>query len=163
MVGATLLRHCAMVLRQNQLPSNYVHLVINVGDCGPDQTGARSYLRTLLSRPGYEGVLFFGNACLLHQYHLIAQGSLMLLDRALKKTTQPFRYFAALATLGHCWRGNLAKLRQSAIAQGITDKQILFRLPPMAIAGRWGSIDSTIAFTSNFVFTFVLVRLGQTG
>ena len=120
-------------------------MFINVSDCGPDQTGTRNYLRTLFSKPGFEKIMFFGNACLKHQYHLIVQGTLLLLDRSLKHLSQPFRYFAALATLGHSWRGNLAKLRSAALDIGVRNDNINFRIPPLAVAGRWGSIDSPIA------------------
>ena len=120
-------------------------MFINVSDCGPDQTGTRNYLRTLFSKPGFEKIMFFGNACLKHQYHLIVQGTLLLLDRSLKHLSQPFRYFAALATLGHSWRGNLAKLRSAALDIGVRNDNINFCIPPLAVAGRWGSIDSPIA------------------
>lgn len=116
-----------------------------------------------MTEPGYERTMFWGNACLLHQYHLIVQGFLLLLDRSLKHLSKPFRYFAALATLSHSWRANLAKLRSAAVSMGIKNKHIRFCLPPLAVAGRWGSIDSARVVRRLATFCFckyhIVVRL----
>ena len=129
-------------LRQNCLPQHYVHIWVNVGDCGPDQRGTRSFLSTVLSGAGYERQLCFMNSCAKHQYHLGTKSSLYLLDQCLKKLKEPFKYFTTLATLTHCWRGHLSKLRKTAKLHGVQNAKVLFKLPPLAIAGRWASIDS---------------------
>jgi hypothetical protein len=92
----------------------------------------------------------FSCPCFKHQYHLIAQGQLSLLDRILKvlgkkdPESKPIKYFSGLATLGHSWRSHLSKIRKVAQEIRLMNKHILFRIPPLAIAGRWGSIDSLL-------------------
>ena len=140
--------------RNDELPWNYCHAYINTGDCGTDQAAFRGYLRTELNKPGYDRITVFCCPCMKHQYHLIAQGQLALLDRILKvissrhtPSSKPIKYFSGLATLGHSWRSHLSKIRKTAVNIGMLNKLILFRIPPLAIAGRWGSIDSHMTNT----------------
>ena len=120
--------------------SGYVHIWVNVGDCGPDQAGTRSWVRTLLTHPGFENQLAFMNSCGKHQYLLIAKSSLELLDSRLKHLPLPMKHYSSLATLTHTWRGHLAKIRKTAWSLSVSNEKILFRLPPLAIAGRWASV-----------------------
>lgn len=136
-----------ILLRNQELPGDYVHIYINVGDCGADQTAFRSYLRTELTKPAYDRISTFNCQCFKHQYHLIAQGSLVLVDRIFKVMSlpdKPIKYFSGLATMGHSWRSHLSKIRAAALGMKLTNKLIQFRVPPLAIAGRWGSIDSLL-------------------
>ena len=133
-----------------------MHAYINVGDCGSDQSAFRSHLRTELDKPDYgDRIILVCCPCLKHQYHLIAQGQLRLVDRVLKiiwnnnpqaqASNKAIKYFSGLATMGHTWRSHLSKIRKAGETLGMLNKNVLFRIPPLAIAGRWGSIDSQLA------------------
>ncbi|CAJ1440642.1 unnamed protein product [Effrenium voratum] len=132
---------------RGDLPKEYLHIFCNTSDSGPDQSGTRSFLRTLFAQPGFEDSLFVGIACLKHQYHLVARGQLQLIDQILKKAGKKYKYFSSLATLGHSWRGHLAKLRKSwSTHSNPHNEYILFKVPPLAVAGRWASVDSAELF-----------------
>ena len=139
-----------MSCRNNELPKDYIHIWINTGDSGPDQIGSRGALHTMFgAREDYGFMLLFTLQCLKHQYHLIARGQLALLDEMLRTIGRTWKYFSSLATLGHTWRGNLKKLRSTWALmhegdQHFNNKLILFRLPPLAVAGRWASVDSVV-------------------
>ena len=141
-------------LRNKELPDGYLHILVNVGDAGPDQVGFRSSLHTLFTRDDYKFVLFFSLACLKHQFHLAARGQLSLMDTCLRLLGKRFKYFTSVATMSHSWRGHLKKVRsqweQLHSHDGkLGNKEILFRVPPVAIAGRWASIDSAPAENMN--------------
>ncbi|CAK9026277.1 Putative RNA 2'-phosphotransferase [Durusdinium trenchii] len=100
--------------------------------------------------------LFFAPLCLKHQFHLISQGQLKLIDDIVGgKLDFPARcqwkYYTSVATLSHTWRGHLSKLRDKWIQQHAKDPEFAgmrasFKLPPLAISGRWASIDSAEQF-----------------
>ena len=138
--------------RSGELPQDYMHVWLNVGDAGPDQAGFRSSLHTeFATRSDYDFMLLFSVACLKHQYHLAARGQLALADWCLKAMGKDFKYFSSIATLSHTWRGHLKKLRSTWArlhdddASVYANKWILLRTPPVAIAGRWASMDSCVA------------------
>ena len=139
------------LLRQEELPSSYVHIFVNTGDSGPDQVSVRNYLRSLFTNGvQYEFIVFFGLACQKHQYHLISQNHLKLCDTLFsKKLLRPWKYFSSVATLSHVWRAHLPKLRKTWYSQhgekrGYTKMKPSYKTPPLALAGRWASIDSAL-------------------
>lgn len=139
------------MLRNGELPSGYVHVFLNTGDDGPDQRGLRNSLHTMFaSNPNLSFVLFFSILCLKHQYHLTVQSQLRLCDTMIRKLARSWKYFTSVATLSHTWRGHLAKIRakwwqQHQGESGIGKMKATFGTPPLAIAGRWASIDGTLA------------------
>lgn len=136
-------------LRSRQLPQGYVHIFLSTGDDGPDQRGTRNSLHTLFATAYKDLPLFlFTGLCLKHQFHLAVQSQLRLCDVWLKKTSKKYKYFSSVATLCHTWRGHLAKLRavwheqrQADIGLGLGKQKAGFQTPPLAIGGRWASID----------------------
>ena len=109
----------------------------------------RGSLRTLFAkRTDYGNMLFVSCGCLKHQYHLVVGGQLKLVDHILRTFDTKVRYFSCLATMSHTWRAHLSKMRTkwSEMHHGTRTEQnrnILFKTPPVAIAGRWASIDSS--------------------
>ena len=131
-----------------------MHIFLKTADTGSDQAATRSSLRTLFAkRPDYGHMLFLSIGCMKHQYHLIVGSQLMLTDHILQVANTKTKYFTCLATISHTWRAYLARIRTtwSTLHSGTPterNKYILFRTPPLAIAGRWASIDGI--FTNCF-------------
>lgn len=136
-------------LRRLELPGPYIHLFLNTGDSGPDQVSVRNHLKSLFAtEQRYEFIVFFGLPCQKHQYHLISQTHLKLCDVVFStKLGRKWKYFSSTATLSHVWRCHLPKLRkvwesQHGSEPGFMKMIATTRTPPLAIAGRWASIDS---------------------
>ena len=133
--------------RNDDLPQSYVHIFMCTGDNGSDQLGLRNSLRTLFaSEDRFSFILFFSMHCLKHASHLSAQSNLHLCDKLLKRIGRSFKYFSSVATLSHRWRGHLSKMRTTWWKQHKDDHNVgsyraTFRTPPLAIAGRWASVD----------------------
>ena len=141
---------CGCLPRNKELPAGYLHVMANVSDAGPDQVGFRRSLHTLFAREEYDFLLFFSNNCMKHQFHLAARGQLSLMDVCLRRVGKSFKFFTSVATMSHTWRGHLKKVRRAWEEMHshdgfLANEQILFRVPPVAIAGRWASIDSAWA------------------
>ena len=113
-------------LRNGELPANYRHIFICVGDNGPDQIGTRNSLRTLVASDRYEWALCFTLHCLKHSYHLAAQANLRMCDNILRRIGRTFKYYTSVATLSHTWRGHLAKMRSVWFKQHEHDQDLLF-------------------------------------
>ena len=138
------------LLRKGHLPADYVHIFMSTGGNGPDQVGTRNSLRSLLATSEYTWALFFSVHCLKHAYHLAVQSSLRLCDTLLAKLNRSYKYYTSVATLSHTWRGHLTKIRsvwwsQHGHEPGVGRLRATFRAPPLAIAGRWASIDGTLS------------------
>lgn len=129
---------------------HYFHSFLNVGDTGPEQAAMRGSLRTLFAkRSDFEHMMFVSLGCQKHQYHLIAGGQLKLCDAILRTAGIKIKYFSSVATLSHTWRAYVVKMRSkwSALHGGSRkeqNKHILFKIPPLAISGRWASIDGNL-------------------
>lgn len=153
-----------MFPRSGDLHDSYKHVFVNVGDTGPDQAAMRGSLRTLFAkRTDYGNMLFVSCGCLKHQYHLVVGGQLKLVDHILRTFDTKVRYFSCLATMSHTWRAHLSKMRTkwSEMHHGTRTEQnrnILFKTPPVAIAGRWASIDSS---SDDGVIFFVVFRTNK--
>ena len=139
-------------LRKAELLAGYTHIYMCTGDNGPDQVGTRNSLRSLFSNDDQFGwVLFFGLHCMKHAYHLACQSSLRTCDHIIEYgLRKSFRYYTSIATLSHTWRAHLSKIRAEWWAQHEHDPNVLkyratFRAPPLALAGRWASIDGTLS------------------
>ena len=150
--------------RSGDLHDSYKHVFVNVGDTGLDQAAMRGSLRTLFAkRTDYGNMLFVSCGCLKHQYHLVVGGQLKLVDHILRTFDTKVRYFSCLATMSHTWRAHLSKMRTkwSEMHHGTRTEQnrnILFKTPPVAIAGRWASIDSS---SDDGVIFFVVFRTNK--
>ena len=145
------------VARTGELPQDYLHIYVNVGDSGPDQVGLRGSLHTMLAREGFSNIFLFTVPCMKHQFHLAARGQLSLIDSVLRQMQKMYRYFTSVATTSHTWRLHLKKVRAAWVqlhGKGrdpkYTNERILFRVPPVAIAGRWASIDSRTVRQESF-------------
>lgn len=111
----------------------------------------RGSLKTMFAkRSNFEGgMMFLSLGCLKHQYHLITGSQLRLTDQILRMVGKQLKYFSSLATMSHTWRAHLSKMRGTwTRLHGGTrteqNKNIAFRTPPLAIAGRWASIDGIL-------------------
>lgn len=135
------------LLRCGDINNHYLHIFLNVGDTGADQAASRGSLRTMFAkRADFSNVMFLGLGCLKHQYHLITSGQLKLTDHILRVAGKKVKYFSSLATMSHTWRAYLSRMRNtwSKLHGGTRteqNKNIVFKTPPLAIAGRWASID----------------------
>ena len=91
-------------------------------------------------------MLYFDTSCFTHQYHLVVQSGLALIDDALRKIPRPTqKYFAALATVSSIWRDHASAIAKIWRERATASTGAL-RVPPRCIAGRWGSIDATESF-----------------
>ena len=103
----------------------------------------RSSLRTLLDKPRYRNQWMIEQPCLKHQLHLIVKESVRLINKLLAAHGRSWGYFGAVAKICHTWRAHGVKI--SKTWQVLTPKPWEYkgasRVPPLAVAGRWGSID----------------------
>jgi hypothetical protein len=123
---------CSGHPRSEQVPSDYWHIYMNTGDCGPDQQGSRGSLRTKAALlPSMSKVLMWTMNCM------------KLTDKFLRRlasgTQKATKYYSGLATLSHTWRGSAAKLRRTWQNNHPTET-IALSFPPLAIAGRWATV-----------------------
>ena len=136
------------ITRSDELPPGYIHIFLNAGDDGPDQRGTRTSIHTsFATRQDLSSQLYFSVLCLKHQFHLAVKAQLKMCDWFCKKWHVEWKYFSSVATLGHVWRAHLARIRKTWWKQhsddtGIGQNPATFKTPPLAIAGRWASIDS---------------------
>ena len=124
---------------------------MNTGDNGPDQICTRNSIRSLLATQDFQCALFFGIHCLKHVYHLAVQSNLRLCDVLLARLKRSYKYYTSVASLSHTWRGHLSKIRamwwrQHGEKPGVGKLRATFRAPPLAIAGRWASIDGDLSY-----------------
>lgn len=130
-------------LRKGELPKSYIHIFLTTTDNGSDQLACRSHLNLeFSSNPGLDSQIFLGLSCMKHQYHLIAKSHLQLCDVYARKLRRAWKYFSALATLCHVWRGHLSKIHAIWYQQHQHDADFLKqvatnKMPPLAVAGRW--------------------------
>ena len=156
--------------RNGELPGPYIHIWMNTSDDGPDQRGLRNGLHSLMaSQQDMSFQLFFAPLCLKHQFQLVTQSQLKLVDDMIPKLGECDwkKYYSSLATLSHSWRAHLAKVRKVWMKQhtgepGMTKMRATFNLPPLAVGGRWGSVDSSsihdLMIHNLFVCVFVCGR-----
>ena len=132
-------------LRNGKLPPSYIHIWTNCGDCGPDEIGMRNVLHSEMAHPKYDCQWFFSLACLKHQLHLLVKDSMKLANRLLRSSNRSYKYFSAIAQLTHTWRANGVKFCRawSVVTQNPWEYKAASTVPPLAVAGRWGSVDST--------------------
>lgn len=143
--------------RNNVLPPGYIHVWAVTTDCGPDQSATRKSLRTLFASgsPRFDRQLIFELPCLKHQFHLICADSLRFTDKLLKQYEgygSTKKYFAGLAHIVHCWRAHAKKVSAAwslLYPQDHATDKAARTLPPIAIAGRWGSVTCTLASCTN--------------
>lgn len=140
--------------RTGAIPSNYIHVWALCTDNGPDQASFRNSLKTeLASQPGYKNQLMFDCPCLKHQLHLLTADMLRIISKFLSSCGKEFSYFGSLAKICHTWRAHGPKL--SKVWRHIVPNAYSFTaccaVPPLAVAGRWGSIDCNFGSTFNFI------------
>jgi hypothetical protein len=133
--------------RSLQLDPLLIYILAWTGDCGPDQRCGRAVLHTiLLSLPMmYDDILLWDCFCFMHQFHLICAGALALVDKllaALAGKGAGWKYFSSVAKVIHSWR-NHAKEMMTEWRQHHPEKRQALVLPPVAIASRWGSVNSS--------------------
>lgn len=133
--------------RNGTLPQTHVHIWSICSDNGADQAAFRAQLKTLLRGPGYERQLLFEAPCLKHQLHLLTLDTLKMASQFLGQCGHSGGYFSSLAKVCHTWRAHgtkLAKVWQAAVP-GAYNFKASCCVPPLAIGGRWGSIDGFLA------------------
>ena len=130
--------------RSGQLPRCYVHIWALCTDNGADQAAYRNGLKTELAKPEYSNQLVFDVPCLKHQLHLLTADMLRIISKFLTSCGKTFGYFGSVAKICHTWRAHGPKL--SKIWRLIVPQALRYAasctVPPVAVAGRWGSIDS---------------------
>ena len=134
-------------LRNGSVPRCYIHIWSLCGDCGTDQTGFRSSLRTTLDSVKFQNQWVFEQPCLKHQLHLISRDMMRMIDKVLFAHGRSYGYFGSVAKIVHTWRAHGVKLSKvwEAIVPDAWEHKASCNVPPLAVAGRWGSIDGTTA------------------
>ena len=130
------------------MPPFYLHVWVNVGDSGPDQHSFRTSLHTHLAiSQHHEFQLLFSLPCLKHQLHLIVKDSLQLTNQLLAGCARKYSYFGAVAKLAHTWRSHGEKIARAwaVLFSKPWEYRAASAVPPLAVAGRWGSIDGVVA------------------
>lgn len=136
-------------MRNGTLPPHYVHVWMICSDNGTDQAAFRSQLKTLLAsdEESYGRQLIFDTPCLKHQLHLLTHDMLKLASSLMAKSGYTGGYFASLAKICHSWRAHGCKIAKvwATIVPNAYSFKASCNVPPLAIAGRWGSIDSYLS------------------
>ena len=151
--------------RSGGLPREYIHILMLTSDNGPDQVGTRNSLHAHFAAHDdqFAWMLFFPVHCLKHSYHLAAQSSLRLCDELLLRMGKKFKYFTSIATMSHTWRSHLVKVqsvwwRQHQESMSENKKKALFSMPPLAISGRWASVDGCLSLVcSHFYYLLCMM------
>ena len=136
--------HLTILLRRSgALPSNYVHAWTLCSDNGTDQLAFRNQLKTLMVEDKYSNQLVWDTPCLKHQLHLLTHDSIKLATQLHSSCGMKCGYFAALSKVCHTWRAHGAKVAKvwQTIVPGGFKYRASCSVPPLAIAGRWGSVD----------------------
>ena len=137
--------------RNGALPQNYTHVWALCSDNGGDQAAFRKQLKTELatgrSDGPYKNQLIFDVPCMKHQMHLLTQDMLKVASKFLASCGKTFGYFGSLAKICHCWRAHGQKLSKvwATIVPQAYSYAASRSVPPLAVAGRWGTIDSSSA------------------
>lgn len=150
--------------RNGSLPAQYVHVWALCTDNGADQAAYRAQLKTLLAGPDYSNQLIWDVACLKHQLHLLTMDMLRLASQFLSKCGHKCGYFSSLAKICHAWRAHapkLAKVWQTIVPNAYSYKASSC-VPPLAISGRWGSIDGGLDICSYFGDFFMFCHMFMT-
>jgi hypothetical protein len=117
--------------------------MVHCTDGGAEQRCGRNCIASALYHIPF--VLYFHADCILHQFHLVVKGGLLLVDRWLLMLGNAIKLFSALAKTVNVWRANarsIAFLWTEMVKDPIQAAKA-FKLPPQCVAGRWGSLDST--------------------
>ena len=115
-------------------------------DAGPDEIRAQKIVMAECESDDH--VFAWCIVCFTHQANLIVREQLSIVD---KHMTSRFKYFATIAKIVTCWRSE---------ARGFYNKWVEFfgpqvsiavakKLPPVAIAGRWGSVSQSERYLLN--------------
>ena len=153
-------------LRSGLLPSNYIHVWALCTDNGPDQAAFRNGLKTeLASKPEYKNQIVFDCPCLKHQLHLLTADMLRIVSKFLFSCGKKFGYFSSLAKICHTWRAHGPKLSKvwKLIVPNPYQYAASCHVPPVAVAGRWGSIDCCFGSTCTSPLFHVLLVVADTG
>lgn len=129
--------------RTGVLPPCHIHVWCLAGDCGPDQASFRASIRTTLAAPAFWNQWVFEIPCLKHQLHLMCKDSLRLMNQMLEEKGRSYNYFGSVAKVCHTWRAHGKKVSQmwNAVVPRSFEFKASCTVPPLAVAGRWGSID----------------------
>ena len=141
------MRLCVANPRKGSLPRCYIHVWSICGDCGTDQTGFRSSLRTVLNNDRFSNQLVFEQPCLKHQLHLMCKDMTQLMDKLLASHVRSYGYFGSVAKICHTWRAHGVKISKvwQHIVPHCWEHKASASVPPLAVAGRWGSIDGCMS------------------
>lgn len=122
-------------------PANQcLHIFTAVTDAGSDEAKARRLLHTrMMQKPN---AVFFDGNCMAHQYQLMVLSVTHFMDFLLRCLGCKYFYWSSLAKLMNVWRSKAAQIYTVWKDMfGPTDaEKFASKVPPRAIAGRWGSI-----------------------
>ena len=85
-----------------------------------------------------------------HQLHLLVKDSMKFSNMFMSPsatTKKKIPYFSAVAQIVHCWRAHSKKLNKlfNLLIPDAWQHKASVSIPPVAIAGRWCSIDCFLA------------------
>ena len=73
----------------------------------------------------------------------MCKDSLRLMNQMLEEKGRSYNYFGSVAKVCHTWRAHGKKVSQmwNAVVPRSFEFKASCTVPPLAVAGRWGSID----------------------
>ena len=97
--------------------------------------------------PRYSNQFIFEQPCLKHQLHLLCRDLTRLINKLLLAHDRKYGYFGSVAKICHTWRAHGVKLSKvwQALVPHAWEYKASCHVPPLAVAGRWGSIDGPAA------------------
>ena len=127
-----------------RLGSRDIAYVLNT-DAGPDEI----YYRKLvgLKCEEHDWLTVWPISCFKHQAHIIVEGGLKIIDKALADGNYDFRYFSSITKIVQCWRADAGKIFNAwcTVFSNGEALRVCKKLPPRAISGRWGSVTDAEA------------------
>jgi hypothetical protein len=112
-----------------------------ISDGGSDQMKYKKILSACFKAHPLMFIILI--ACLMHAQQLIVSGSLKTVDRYCKRSARCWpSFFSAIAKLIHLWRDNANQFDQQWLDQFHVPAER--KLVAKCIAGRWGSIITTL-------------------
>lgn len=137
-------------VRSGTIPPCYIHVWSVCTDAGPDQLAFRGAVKTEMTQETYSHQMFWDVSCVKHQLHLLVKDGMKFANGFMSEsasTKKKVPYFSAVAQIVHCWRAHSTKLNKlfNVLVPQAWQHRASVSIPPVAISGRWCSIDSFLA------------------
>lgn len=155
-------------LRNHTLGPLSVFVITDTSDCGSDQASRRKLTKAAVAGVDLDGLaLFYLDCnCLVHQFHIMVQEQLYLLDEFLDScmAEESFKehaftkYYSSLAKTASYWRERVHEvicawenIHQHRAPDGVNPR----KYPLKVISGRWGSVSNAELFMLERSRTFL--------